>query len=84
MTTFDFILNNIEKSKKRIKDRERLKEDFLNQHPDHDELVKKCLEVKKIVKKMKKDFKPNRKSELYKNEIEAYILDCILYLIEKK
>jgi hypothetical protein len=84
MTRFETLLDWAEKSRNKSKEKERIKHKFLNEHPEIIELAQKCSEIKEIVKKMRKDFKPDRKLELYKDEMESHILDCILYSLEKK
>ena len=80
-TLLDHILSEYEK---KAKVKRRVKETFLTEHPNYNELVKNCKELNKILKRMRKDFKPRRDLELYKDEIYNYISYIIMVEIEKK
>ena len=77
----DHILKEHEKTSKK---KQRVKETFLTEHPDYNELVEKCKEINKILKRMRKDFKPRRDLEIYKDDIQNYISYFITTEIEKK
>lgn len=81
MDSLHHILTEYEK---KAKVKRSVKETFLTEHPDYNKLVKNCKELNKILKRMRKDFKPRRDLELYKDEIYNYISYIIMVETEKK